>query len=209
MAAQGNAKRMTSRDMQAAERKQQILDTAKRLFAEKGYHATSMRDLNKEIGMGEALTYHYFPGGKLEILNSVLQNAQEERISSIVGFFRETFQSAAALDEILFALIQGISERLQSDKAYFQILLRERNLLDEAQQEAIGRLTKQPFKEMADYLAQLSAQGKIRSMDFEMAASQFLSHVVFMIVQDQINGKVLQDAQMKRIAGFYAPFWVK
>ena len=86
---QGNkAKRMTSRDLQAVERRQQILDIAMRLFAENGYHATSMRELNKEIGMADALTYHYFPGGKLEILKAVLHNAQEERMRSIVSFCR-------------------------------------------------------------------------------------------------------------------------
>lgn len=88
MNSNSNSKRMTNRDLLAAERKQQILEIAKRLFAEKGYHATSMREINKEIGMAEALTYHYFPGGKLEILNTVLQ--QEQRIGSIVDFFRET-----------------------------------------------------------------------------------------------------------------------
>jgi AcrR family transcriptional regulator len=50
--------RVTSRDIKAQARRQQILAVAKKLFAEDGYHATSMRMLNKALGVAEALTYH-------------------------------------------------------------------------------------------------------------------------------------------------------
>jgi AcrR family transcriptional regulator len=193
--------------MQAAERKRQILDIAMRLFAEKGYHATSMRELNKEIGMAEALTYHYFPGGKLEILRSVLQNAQEERIASIVGFFRGIFSGEGRLQEVLPELIEGISKRVRQDQAYFLILFRERALLDQEQKAALEELTKQPFRAMEAYLAKLSAQGAVRSMDFGMAASQFLSHIVVLIVQGFMNGNVLQQTEMERIVEYYAHLW--
>lgn len=206
MAADRTAKRMTNRNMQAAERKQQILDTAKRLFAEKGFHATSMRELNKEIGMAEALTYHYFPGGKLEILRSVLQQAQEERITSIVNFIHETFQGHAALEEVLQRLIEGVCKRILKDQDYFQILVRERGLLDEEQKEAIDELSKQPFQAVAANLTKLSKQGEIRSLDYEIAASQFLSHIVVLIVR---NGQQLQNMEMKRIADFYVQLWSK
>lgn len=206
MAADRTAKRMTNRNMQAAERKQQILDTAKRLFAEKGFHATSMRELNKEIGMAEALTYHYFPGGKLEILRSVLQQAQEERITSIVNFIHETFQGHAALEEVLQTLIEGVCKRILKDQDYFQILVRERGLLDEEQKEAIDELSKQPFQAVAANLTKLSKQGEIRSLDYEIAASQFLSHIVVLIVR---NGQQLQNMEMKRIADFYVQLWSK
>lgn len=207
MAAEGTGKRMTNRDMQAAERRQQILDTAMHLFAEKGVHATSMRELNKAIGMAEALTYHYFPGGKLDILRAVLQNAQEERIASIVAFFGEVFKDDPALGQALLALIEGISQRLFIDQEYFLILVQERNLLDQEQKEALGALTKQPFQAMEAYLKRLFARGDLRSMDFEMAASQFLSHVVVLIVQGMMNGHVLQQKQTQRIVDYYAALW--
>ncbi|WP_178018665.1 TetR/AcrR family transcriptional regulator [uncultured Paenibacillus sp.] len=199
--------RMTSRDLQAAERRQQILDIAKRLFAEKGYHATSMRELNKEIGMAEALTYHYFPGGKLEILKAVLQTAQEDRISKFVEFFRDLFQSGAQLKEVLLPLIEGINQRILEDRPYFQIWMRERNLLGQEMQDALHELTRQPFEALADYLSKLAARGDVRSMDFEMASSQFLSHIVALVVREGLNGRVLRREEMRRIADFYVQMW--
>lgn len=202
-----NEKRMTNRDLLAAERKQQILKIAKQLFAEKGYHATSMRELNKEIGMADALTYHYFPGGKLEILKAVLQNAQEERISNIVIFLREIFTADMTLGEVLLHLIEGLSKKIKDDQEYFLILVKERNLLDQEQKEAMERMTKPPFQAMAAYLEKLSEQGAIHKMDFEIAASQLLSHIVVLIVQALINNKELQRRELDRIVEYYIQLW--
>jgi len=43
------------------DRRAEILDTAKRLFAERGFHATSMRDLCAALGMSAGNLYHWFP----------------------------------------------------------------------------------------------------------------------------------------------------
>jgi AcrR family transcriptional regulator len=203
------SKRLTSRDIQAVERRQQILDIAMRLFAENGYHATSMRELNKEIGMADALTYHYFPGGKLEILKAVLQHAQEERMKSIVGFFAEVFVDDLSLSIVLLNIIQGITERIKKDQQYFQILIRERTSLDRVEKDALFELTKQPFVAMAAYLTKRFAQGHIREMDFTMASSQFLSHIVVLVVQQMMNERAMDQAEVERLVDFYIQLWSK
>lgn len=42
------------------ERRQEILETAMRLFTEKGYENTSMRDIAAELGVVQGLCYRYF-----------------------------------------------------------------------------------------------------------------------------------------------------
>lgn len=42
------------------ERKQELLDTAMRLFVEHGFSATSMRDIARAAGVTPGLAYHYF-----------------------------------------------------------------------------------------------------------------------------------------------------
>ncbi|MBW4841181.1 MAG: TetR/AcrR family transcriptional regulator C-terminal domain-containing protein, partial [Paenibacillaceae bacterium] len=95
------------------------------------------------------------------------------------------------------------------DQQYFQILMRERKLLGQEQQDALDELTKQPFAALADYLSKQSAQGNVREMDFEMAASQFLSHVVVSVVREILNGRELSQKEMQRIARFYVQLWAK
>lgn len=208
MESRPTTKRMTSRDLQAAERKQQILRAAKRLFAEKGYHATSMRELNKAIGMAEALTYHYFPGGKFEILTAVLQTSQEERIGGIVDFFRDTFAKPdRPLHEVVAELILGLAQRLTEDQAYFQILLRERALLEDEQKQQLDDLTRLPFEAVSTYLSRRAEQGELRNLDFSLAASQFLAHIVFAVIQEVIRENTLDQAQAKQLAAFYVDLW--
>ena len=207
MTVEPNAKRMTSRDVVAAERKEQILAVAGRLFAEKGYHATSMRELNKAIGMAEALTYHYYPGGKLEILHTVLQRAQEERMSRISRFLDERFQPGLPLGEVLLSLIVGLSEQIQQDQHYFQILFQERNHLVQEHKDMLNKMTEQPFAAMAAYLAALAAAEQIRPMDHTLAASQFLSHIVMRIVQELVNGRTLEQVEAVQLADFYVQMW--
>ena len=52
---------MPTTTARSLDRRAQILDTAKRLFAERGFHATSMRDLCAALGMSAGNLYHWFP----------------------------------------------------------------------------------------------------------------------------------------------------
>lgn len=47
------------------ERRQEILDTAMKLFYEKGYEKTSITDIAKEMNVAQGLCYRYFPSKEL------------------------------------------------------------------------------------------------------------------------------------------------
>ncbi|MGH7914967.1 MAG: TetR/AcrR family transcriptional regulator [Candidatus Binataceae bacterium] len=53
-------------------RRQQLLDVAARLFRERGYHVTSMRDIAREVGMLSGSIYYHFPS-KEEMLLAVYE----------------------------------------------------------------------------------------------------------------------------------------
>lgn len=59
------------------ERKQEILDTAMRLFYEKGYEKTSIADIAKEIGVAQGLCYRYFPSKEALFDSAIEQYADE------------------------------------------------------------------------------------------------------------------------------------
>src|SRR2546425_2508463 len=74
-----------SRRAQAEERREQIIDAAAKLFAEKGYDGASIRDIAREAGITEGLIYHYFES-KDQLTEAVWKErswrAQLERILS-------------------------------------------------------------------------------------------------------------------------------
>lgn len=82
-----------------------ILDTALELFAEKGFHQTSISDITRKAGISKGLLYNYFEG-KDEVLKSILQtgyNAAYENLDldgdhqlakeEFVNFMHITFRS--------------------------------------------------------------------------------------------------------------------
>src|SRR3712207_2425068 len=50
----------TKRERQAEERRNQLVDAALRLFAEKGFEKTTIKDLTEAVGVAQGLIYHYF-----------------------------------------------------------------------------------------------------------------------------------------------------
>ena len=71
-------RRLTSRQRQAAARREQILKTALGLFAAQGFNATSTRQIAKEAGIAEGLIFHYFPT-KASLLTAILEDRLEGR----------------------------------------------------------------------------------------------------------------------------------
>lgn len=63
--------------MARASKKNLILKSAKRLFAERGYDATGMEEIAKESGIPKSLIYYHFKN-KEELLNTIISNFIDE-----------------------------------------------------------------------------------------------------------------------------------
>lgn len=82
-----------------------ILDTALELFAEKGYHQTSISDITKRAGISKGLVYNYFES-KEAVLRSIIQTGYDTAYCKLdltsdhmlaeeefIAFLRLTFHS--------------------------------------------------------------------------------------------------------------------
>lgn len=65
------ARGMSTRAAQAEQTRQQILDTAQRLFIDLGYDATSLQMIADEMGLTKAAVYYHFRA-KTDILHAVM-----------------------------------------------------------------------------------------------------------------------------------------
>ena len=86
------------------ERRDSIVDTSARLFAERGYHATGINDLCESNDLGKGALYHYI-GSKEELLAAIHDRVMDEvmlgadRVASAGGTAPE--QLAALGEELL------------------------------------------------------------------------------------------------------------
>lgn len=87
------------------EKKKLIMDTALELFAENGFHATSISQITKKAGISKGLIYNYFES-KNEILQEITRSAFENIYSNFdldkdgiltkeefITFIRSSFRS--------------------------------------------------------------------------------------------------------------------
>lgn len=87
------------------EKSKLILDTALELFAEKGYHQTSISDITRKAGISKGLVYNYFES-KEKMLLSIIQTGYDAAYGNLdlngdhslakeefVHFLRITFRS--------------------------------------------------------------------------------------------------------------------
>jgi AcrR family transcriptional regulator len=72
----------STRAAQAERTRQQILETAQRLFAERGYDATSLQMIADEMGLTKAAVYYHFPA-KADIRHELLASGAE-RLHSLL-----------------------------------------------------------------------------------------------------------------------------
>jgi AcrR family transcriptional regulator len=58
-------------------RRVELMEAAVRLFAERGYHPTSVADIVEDLGVGKGVFYWYFPS-KEELFVEILRDAHQE-----------------------------------------------------------------------------------------------------------------------------------
>ncbi|PYI53335.1 TetR/AcrR family transcriptional regulator [Paenibacillus flagellatus] len=176
MTRQPRSRAMTSRDKQAAERREQLLESAKSLFAEKGFHATSTRMICQKIGMADGLLYHYFPDGKMEMLQTIMKEGHERRVA-LVDESRHLHDDDpnVPLRQKLLEFARALYGILQSDLDLLRIQFRERELFDPSVVDFMSASIRERQRHMANVLERRAARGEIREMDYEMAALQVMS----------------------------------
>lgn len=87
-----------------SERLEEILDTAQRLFSEKGYGKCTINDIINEIGIAKGTFYHYFKS-KEEVLNAINDRITAKILERVRAVSRdETLSSENKLLKIFLSL---------------------------------------------------------------------------------------------------------
>jgi AcrR family transcriptional regulator len=106
-------------------RREQLIHTAWRLFSEKGYRGTSVRDIARATGVNEALLYHYF-SGKGALFRAVLEHYRP--VQTFGAFSRATpspHPAQSAFDEALRAFGRDFLARSRESRTFIVTMLTE------------------------------------------------------------------------------------
>lgn len=147
----------TLREQQKAARRAQILEAALTLFAQKGYDATSTREIANQVGVTEGLIFHYFPT-KADLLRAGLETSHSF-LSELRNLLTRVEQRPAR--EVLTELAEGWLATLRRESALSAVLFSTAQTNPEAAL-VLGQLMQEGTGRLAQYLAARVQAGELR-----------------------------------------------
>lgn len=144
------------------ERRQEILDTAMRLFYEKGYEKTSITDIAKAIGVAQGLCYRYFPS-KEALFDSAIDQYAEELVKK---FALPQNNSVLSLKEILETMPIMVETE---NTTYYKVLhvVENKKFHDQLALKVCEKL----LKPVTELLEKAQKNGEIHVDDIQAAAT--------------------------------------
>lgn len=118
----------------AEERKNEILDVAEQLFAEKGFDNASTNDIIKRIGIARGTLYHHF-GSKEEILDALVERMTREGIARARAIISD--KSIPLLERLSGAVMALSLDNGAGQEVFEQIHKPQNALLHQKMQESL------------------------------------------------------------------------
>ena len=108
--------------MTGQERRQQLLDIGRRLFAERGFEGTSIEEVASQAGVSKPVVYEHF-GGKEGLYAVVVDREVSQLLSMTTGLLLEGDNTREKFLAAMVALLRYIDENADG----FRILVRDSN----------------------------------------------------------------------------------
>jgi AcrR family transcriptional regulator len=163
---------VASRAAQADRRRAELLDVALRLFAERGFKATTIADIATASGTAHGLVYHYFRS-KDELLIAVLER------NSFLPALRQLLAVGPErpATEVLPRIAEGFSAMIAERADFMGLVLRESQTNPEVAR-AMGDLVGEGLTLMTAYLAARIEAGELRPHDPSVTARALFQAIV-------------------------------
>ena len=140
--------------MQAPERRAQLLDVARRVFAASGYHSASMDSVAHEAGVTKPILYDHFPSTRdlyLSLLDADLASLHER--------VRTALDSPIGNRERIRASFQAYFDFVDEHAGGFRLLMQERIGTEREFRERVDAVRSQILAEVAALIVRESRGG--------------------------------------------------
>ncbi len=168
-------------------RQEEVYETAARLFAERGYHATRIQDIADELGMLKGSLYYYF-SSKENLLVKVIEGYVEEIYAALAEIVNTGYSPRRKL-------ILAIETHLQlfHQNAYVYAIFMQENLttIDRATAVTVQQRNKAYARLWEQILEQGVQQGDFRSgLDIPVTARAILGMCNHTLTWYRVDGRL-------------------
>ncbi|MDQ6695196.1 MAG: TetR/AcrR family transcriptional regulator [Chloroflexota bacterium] len=159
----------------AIDRKEQIYHTAGSLFSERGYSATTVRDIARELNMQAGSLYAHIDS-KEDVLWQIVNSAADQFLSAVSPIAGSDKTPADKLRHMVRAHVQVVSDNM----ANATIFLHEWKFLGDARRASVASRRNAYEALYRDVLEEGTRNGDFAPIDTKMAALLVLSVVNWM-----------------------------
>ncbi len=150
--------------MRAPERRDQLLEVARRMFGNQGFHSVSMDSVAKEAGVTKPILYDHFPS-KRDLYLALLDATLEELHENV----RATLVAPTGNRERIRASFQAYFDFVDNQAEGFRLLMQETVGAEDVFRERVEEVRAEILAEVADLIARES-QGLLGREDAETVA---------------------------------------
>lgn len=140
-----------------AEIRQRLIRSALRLFAERGFAATTVEDITNLADVGKGTFFNYFPS-KEHVFAARARGQAEE----VERFLTEARESTEPMNELFYQLAVSLSEGFEVSPAIFHSIL-VAVCSNEVVREMLSEALEQARKPLAELVSLGQQRGEIRS----------------------------------------------
>lgn len=126
-------------------RQQELIATAARLFAERGYQATSMADLTQATGLAAGGLYHYI-SGKEQLLFRIC----DELLEPLLDQARAIVADEAPATEHLHRLLRAWLAHIATHRDHMLVFAQERHVIEREPRWRDVRRQRKAFEQILD-----------------------------------------------------------
>jgi AcrR family transcriptional regulator len=167
-------------------RRREVIDTAAKLFAERGYDGTSMSDLTSATGLAAGGLYHYIEG-KDDLLIAIC----DELLEPLLERAREIVVAAAPPVEQLRELVEAWVEHVVAHRHHMLVFTQERQAIERQARWRRVRSQRKAFEKILDdVLARGEADGSMTFADRRLSLLALLGMVNYTPQWVRPNGRL-------------------
>jgi AcrR family transcriptional regulator len=188
----------------AEDRRQQIIDVARELFAGRGFEGTTTRELAEHAGINEALIFRHFPT-KEDLYWAVLENMIQMRGTK--DRLREHTSAGMSDRETFISIGQEILNRsILLTRLLFYSVLEKHEL-----SERFFKTHVIAYHEIvAEYIRTGIKAGRFKTMDPILAARAFIGMFSYHFqIQELFGGKQYQHFEVQEVVPGLVDIWLE
>jgi len=171
------------RSRRGPQTRSQILDSSLRLFSERGFARTTVRDIARDVGITDAAIYYHFTS-KRELLEAL---AEERGFVSRIQRL-ENASTDYPLRETLFWMARGAIDIMEENRGFLRLILLEGLVGDDVALDQYWRLVSRWEQGLVSVLRRYEEKGQIRSDDLETLARQII-YVILAAFEETLLGR--------------------